>query len=283
MRRWLLVMTLPVLLVGFQTASRAQDRSGLVLQPPAEILSEEVHSAPPIPFPPMPQPTSPLPHETASAPLLNFTPTRPIHAASSTGQPAPHRSEDVPDGIQILTPLSGSSPELSSLETTPLPPTTIAPPIGAESTDSVNVNPFLPPGPDQESSAKQQAKGVDRSDRNRGSRSIGPERSGIFGTMFDRLTSRFSASRSLSLPVRVTLPGNLEPGDPASAEALKQHLQRIIIQQEADRIRSIELLIVGTRVHIRAEAARPWQRPALRRELERLPMPPGFHSTVEVR
>jgi hypothetical protein len=182
--------------------------------------------------------------------------------------------------------LNGHAPDGSDAEIQAPSVPTIAPPIGAGPIESEGRNPFLPPGPGREIADQGRSGGEEaRSDRRRvarGSDPIGRERPGLFGMMFGRLAGRPSP-RSTGQPGPVAPALDLDPSDPAAPEALKRQLERMIVQQEADRLSSVELLVVGPRVHIRAEAARPWQRMALRRGLERLPMPPGYHSTVEVR
>jgi hypothetical protein len=71
--------------------------------------------------------------------------------------------------------------------------------------------------------------------------------------------------------------------DPIAGEAIRSDLERRVIAAAGDRISTLEVLIVGRRVHIRAESARLWQRRALRRDLEAIPMPSGFRPSVEVR
>ncbi|RUL84323.1 hypothetical protein [Tautonia sociabilis] len=75
----------------------------------------------------------------------------------------------------------------------------------------------------------------------------------------------------------------IDPEDPEAVAALRRALERRIVAGSGDRLAALEILIVGRRVHIRAQASRFWQRRALRRDLEAMPMPPGFQSTVEVR
>lgn len=261
-----------MLLLGFQTASTAQEGSGLVVQPPAEVLAGEYHPAPPIPFPPMPHPAPPDP----AGPGSGFQ--------GNLDRPEMRTSVVSPEEIRVQPPLSVSAPDRLTTEALAPLATTIAPPIDAEPKEFTSRNPFLPPGPDQRSAARDRFEGEERSSRAQGARRSSPisrERPGLLAGVFDRLIGRSSPAPP-SLPEPVAPPLNLDPSDPTAPEILKQQLERMILQREADRLSSIELLIVGPRVHIRAEAARPWQRLALRRGLERLPMPTGFHSTVEV-
>ncbi len=190
-----------------------------------------------------------------------------------------------PEEIRVQPPLSVSATDRLNTEALAPLATTIAPPIDTEPKEFTSRNPFLPPGPDQGSTGRERFRGNERFGRDRGAQrspSIDQERPGLLTGLLDRLVGR-SASPSPSPPEPAAPPLNLDPSDPTAPEFLKQKLEHMIIEREADRLNSVELLIVGPRVHIRAEAARPWQRLALRRGLERLPMPAGFHSTVEVR
>lgn len=78
-------------------------------------------------------------------------------------------------------------------------------------------------------------------------------------------------------------PGPDGRDDPIAVEAIRKDLERRIIAAAGDRIATLEVLIVDRRVHIRAQSSRIWQRRALRRDLEAIPMPPGFRPSVEVR
>ncbi len=93
---------------------------------------------------------------------------------------------------------------------------------------------------------------------------------------------------------RPTLPGSSETaGDPASSikveprsdpvaeAAIRQRVEKQIQQSLGDRVRSVEVRVTGRTVHLRAQAARFWQRRAIRRSLETMPLPPGYQAVVE--
>ncbi|MEW4566482.1 hypothetical protein AB1L88_01315 [Tautonia sp. JC769] len=285
MRRWPAVSTLAAILGGLQGVATAQEGLGVVVRPPAEVRSGEVHEAPPIPFPTPPGPMAGATHgaEPGSIPRAAGRPP------SIPAEPAPRRDRPaarvVADAIQVRPPLGARAPgDPAETIEAPIAPT-IAPPIGTESIGSETLNPFLPPGPGRAIADTDGPERSGQSDRARGSGGSGPvvrERPGLFGRLFGRRADRPSP-RPASRPEPAAPAFELDAEDPGAPEALKRRLEQMIIRREADRLASVELLIVGPRVHIRAEAARPWQRLALRRGLERLPMPPGFQSTVEVR
>ena len=98
--------------------------------------------------------------------------------------------------------------------------------------------------------------------------------------LLSRIGGRGQDDRS---SVRQVEPPEIDPGDPIAVDALRRGIERHIVARQGDRLSMLEVLIVGPRVHIRAQSARFWQRRDLRRDLESLPMPEGFRSTVEVR
>jgi hypothetical protein len=59
-------------------------------------------------------------------------------------------------------------------------------------------------------------------------------------------------------------------------------VEKQIQQSLGDRVRSVEIRVVGRNVVIRAQAARFWQRRSIRRSLETLSLPSGYRSRVEI-
>lgn len=70
--------------------------------------------------------------------------------------------------------------------------------------------------------------------------------------------------------------------DPATDSALKRRIERQIREELGDRVRSVEVRVVGREVTIHAKTARFWQRRNVRRTIESLPGLSAFHATVEV-
>jgi hypothetical protein len=76
---------------------------------------------------------------------------------------------------------------------------------------------------------------------------------------------------------------SVEPStDPAAEAALKRRIERQIHDAVGDRVRDVEVLVVGGKVTIRARATRFWQRRTVRRTLEGLPGLSGYHPSVEI-
>jgi hypothetical protein len=75
----------------------------------------------------------------------------------------------------------------------------------------------------------------------------------------------------------------VEPrSDPAAEAAVKRRVEKQIQQTLGDRVRSVEVRVSGKAVVIRAQAARFWQRRAVRRSLESLQLPSGYRRQVEI-
>ena len=75
----------------------------------------------------------------------------------------------------------------------------------------------------------------------------------------------------------------VEPkADPAADAALKRRVERDVRAAVGDRLRSLEVLVVNRRVVVQASATRFWQRRALRRSIETLPVLTGTRATVHV-
>ena len=101
---------------------------------------------------------------------------------------------------------------------------------------------------------------------------------GLFG-LLSRVGVRSRDVREVDRPIERPA---IDPDDPNAVESLRRGIERHLDERMGDRLSTLEVLIVGPRVHIRARAAHFWQRRALRRDLESLPMPEGFRSTVDV-
>lgn len=100
--------------------------------------------------------------------------------------------------------------------------------------------------------------------------------SGFFGRM---LLPSFITGRGAG-ESRSTI--TVEPRtDPADA-ALKRRIERQIQETLGDRVRSVEVRVIGRDLTIHAKTARFWQRRNVRRTLESLPGLSGYHATVEV-
>ncbi len=75
----------------------------------------------------------------------------------------------------------------------------------------------------------------------------------------------------------------VEPrSDPAAEAAAKRRIEKQVQQAVGDRVRSVEIRVSGRSVVIRAQAARFWQRRAVRRSLETMPLPSGYRARVEM-
>jgi hypothetical protein len=70
--------------------------------------------------------------------------------------------------------------------------------------------------------------------------------------------------------------------DPAADAELKRRIERQVREALGDRVRSVEVRVVGRNVAIRAEASRFWQRRGVRRTLESLPGLTGYRTTIDV-
>lgn len=99
---------------------------------------------------------------------------------------------------------------------------------------------------------------------------------GILGRF---LPPPFSPGRGGAEPTTITV----EPStDPAAEAALKRRIERQIRESLADRVREVEVRVVGRDVTIRARATRFWQRRAVRRTLETLPGLSGYRPRIEI-
>lgn len=98
---------------------------------------------------------------------------------------------------------------------------------------------------------------------------------GLFGRMFPTpfVPPRAGASDSIKVEPRT---------DPASDAALKRRIEHQIRQTFGDRLREVEVRVVGREVTVRGRATRFWQRRGLQRSLESIPSLSGLRSTVEV-
>jgi hypothetical protein len=75
----------------------------------------------------------------------------------------------------------------------------------------------------------------------------------------------------------------VEPrSDPAADAALKRRVETQVREALGPRLRSVEVRVVDRAIHIRAQAARFWQRRAVRRSIESLPALTGHKATIEV-
>lgn len=98
---------------------------------------------------------------------------------------------------------------------------------------------------------------------------------GLFGRM---LPAPFAAPRSATNDSIKVEPRT----DPASDAALKRRIEHQIRQSFGDRIRDVEVRVVGREVSVRGRATRFWQRRGLQRSLESIPSLSGLRSTVQV-
>ncbi len=84
-------------------------------------------------------------------------------------------------------------------------------------------------------------------------------------------------------PAEPRSPITVEPRtDPAADAALKRRIEREIQESLGDRVRSVEVRVVGRAVTILAKTTRFWQRRTVRRSLETLSSLSGYHATIEV-
>jgi len=101
--------------------------------------------------------------------------------------------------------------------------------------------------------------------------------SGFFGRM---LPTPFTSSRPQP-ETRGSI--TVEPRtDPAADAALKRRLERQVREAVGDRVKAVEVRVVGRDVTIRAKVSRFWYRRPVRHTLETLPGLSGYRSTVEV-
>ncbi len=77
-------------------------------------------------------------------------------------------------------------------------------------------------------------------------------------------------------------PSSKAKSDPAADAELKRRIERQVREAVGDRVRSVEVRVVGRNVAIRAEASRFWQRRSVRRTLESLPGLSGYRTTIDV-
>jgi hypothetical protein len=117
------------------------------------------------------------------------------------------------------------------------------------------------------------------------SRSLAPRTTVLPPRRLPGLFSRFG------VPPLVLGRGGGDPGasitveprsDPAAEAAVKRRVERQISESFGDRLKSVEVRVVGRDVTIRARATRFWQRRSLRRSLESLPTPSGYRTTVDL-
>jgi hypothetical protein len=75
----------------------------------------------------------------------------------------------------------------------------------------------------------------------------------------------------------------VEPStDPAAEAALKRRVERQIRESLGDRVRDVEVRVLGRDVTIRARANHFWQRRTVRRTLETLPGLSGYHTSAHL-
>lgn len=70
--------------------------------------------------------------------------------------------------------------------------------------------------------------------------------------------------------------------DPAADALLKRRIERQAAAAVGDRARSVEVRVVGRSITIQARGVKLWQRRAVRRTLEGLPVLSGYRSVVEL-
>ncbi len=98
--------------------------------------------------------------------------------------------------------------------------------------------------------------------------------------MFGRLLG-LPGSREESANPRSSI--SVEPrSDPAAEAAAKKRIEKQVQAAVGDRVRSVEIEVSGRTVMIRAQAARFWQRRAVRRSLETMTLPSGYRARVEM-
>lgn len=99
-------------------------------------------------------------------------------------------------------------------------------------------------------------------------------------TMFGRLLGP-SGSREEPTSPRSSISVEAR-SDPAADAAVKRRIEKQVQQAVGDRVRSVEIRVSGRSVVIRAQPARFWQRRAVRRSLETMPLPSGYRARVEM-
>lgn len=70
--------------------------------------------------------------------------------------------------------------------------------------------------------------------------------------------------------------------DPAADAMLKRRVEKQAVNAVGDRVRSVEVHVVGRSITIQARGVKIFQRRAVRRDLERLPGISGYRSVVEL-
>lgn len=140
----------------------------------------------------------------------------------------------------------------------------------------------IPQGEESEAATRSTAPGT----RRNASKPVAPSPTpaprrapGLFGRMFPTPfaaplgTPRAGTSDSIKVEPRT---------DPASDAALKRRIEHQIRQNFGDRLRDVEVRVVGREVTVRGRATRFWQRRGLQRSLESMSTLSGLRSTVEV-
>ena len=69
---------------------------------------------------------------------------------------------------------------------------------------------------------------------------------------------------------------------PPTDDEVKRKIEKQIRQVLGDRVRSVEVRVSGRNVLIVAEATRFWQKRAVRRALETLPVLSGYRARVDL-
>jgi len=259
-------------------------------QPPPSASASETPRAP-SELPPDARP----PRGGQSASLLGAPPSP---SAPGSGASARHREAPPapPPGVVPPEVTDGAPPAL--------PPSLMMPPSGSgvvmetvplEGPENDFIWPSVTPPRDRPNATPLKnprlpsASGVDVTDE--GEVEVGPEdaeetrrapespyreRSGLL----DRL---FGNRQPIPDPSEIRLAAPEDPNDPIAAANLKRRLERQILRSEGDRIETLEVLVTGQRIHVRARSRRFWQKRALREALATMPMPIGYQATVEVR
>ncbi len=144
---------------------------------------------------------------------------------------------------------------------------------------------------EKESKASEDQKRTSETDSDRDLQNESSRRQGLLSGMVRRLGERFEGDgrvglfRNGSTTSRTEAPviSPADPADPIAVANMKKAIGRHVLASQKHRIEALEVLVNDRRIHLRARAAFLWQRPALRRALEAVPVPPGYRTTVEVR
>jgi len=217
--------------------------------------------------------TAPVPSRTGTRP----TRPRPVGGTGAADSTAPTAPSSLP--ASLLPPVeeappAGRDPAVTGRSPIPLTLESIPdePPAELGSERLPAARPAGPRSPRASSSPLQSEPSAPSASR------PAPPRSS--STMFSRLLGPTGSGDASAAP-RSSITVEPRP-DPSAEAAAKKRIEKQVQQAVGDRVRSVEIRVSGRSVVIRAQAARFWQRRAVRRSLETMPLPSGYRARVEM-